>query len=95
MRIPIAAAFLILLAACHGEKVPRDYQNAPPAMMHPATSSAQTPSVNGMRGAAPEPSKGAEGANITGKPASPFPATEKLGNQAPSNTTAPATATHT
>ncbi len=89
-----AATALMLLGACRGEKVPRDYQNAPPAMRHPPNSSSQTPTANGMPGAAPEPSKGAEGANITQKPAGPTPASETLGNQAPSTSTA-ATATHT
>jgi hypothetical protein len=83
----IAASVLLLLSACRGEKVPRDYQNAPPAMRHPPTSSAQTPTANGMRGAAPEPSKGAEGANITQKPASGTAPDTKLGNQAPTATT--------
>jgi hypothetical protein len=86
----IAASILLLLSACRGEKVPRDFQNAPPAMRHPPTSSAQTPTANGMRGAAPEPSKGAEGANITQQPASGTARDTKLGNQAPT-----ATATHT
>jgi len=87
MRITIiAASVLLLLSACRGEKVPRDYQNAPPAMRHPPTSSAQTPTANGMRGAAPEPSKGAEGANITKQPASGTAPNEKLGNQAPTTT---------
>jgi hypothetical protein len=85
----IAASFLLLLSACRGEKPPRDYQNAPPAMTHPPTSSAQTPTANGMRGPAPEPSKGAEGRNITREPASATAANDKLGNQAP------VTATHT
>lgn len=89
MRITIiAASVLLLLSACRGEKVPRDFQNAPPAMRHPPTSSAQTPTANGMRGAAPEPSKGAEGANITQQPATGTAPDTKLGNQAP-------TATHT
>jgi len=88
MRVTIiAASVLLLLSACRGEKVPRDYQNAPPAMRHPPTSSAQTPTANGMRGAAPEPSKGAEGANITKQPASGTAPNEKLGNQAPTTTT--------
>lgn len=88
MRITIiAASVLLLLSACRGEKVPRDYQNAPPAMRHPPTSSAQTPTANGMRGAAPEPSKGAEGINITKQPASGTAPNEKLGNQAPTTTT--------
>ncbi|MEA2237548.1 MAG: hypothetical protein QOC81_2272 [Thermoanaerobaculia bacterium] len=96
MRNTIAvAAALVLLGACRGEKTPRDYQNAPPAMTHPANSSAQTPTANGMPGAAPEPSKGAEGANITQKPAGPTPTTETLGNQAPVTTSSGATATHT
>jgi hypothetical protein len=94
MRITIVAATLLFLCACRGEKVPRDYQNAPPAMRHPPTSSAQTPSANGMRGAAPEPSKGAEGINVTRQPTSATAPTETLGNQAPVTTTA-ATATHT
>jgi hypothetical protein len=96
MRTMIAAAAtFLLLGACRGEKVPRDYQNAPPAMLHPANSSAQTPTAHGMPGPAPEPSKGAEGANLTQKPVSPVPASEKLGNQAPSTTGTATTATHT
>ena len=77
MRVPIAfAAVLVLAGACRGEKVPRDYQNAPPAMTHPASSPAQTPAANGMPGPAPEPGKGAEGSNITQQPTSPIPATD-------------------
>ena len=88
MRITIiAASVLLLLSACRGEKVPRDYQNAPPAMRHPPTSSAQTPTANGMRGPAPEPSKGAEGINVTQQPASGTAETGTLGNQAPVTTT--------
>ncbi|MEA2338446.1 MAG: hypothetical protein QOE82_2453, partial [Thermoanaerobaculia bacterium] len=90
----LAASILLFLGACRGEKVPRDFQNAPPAMRHPPTSSAQTPTANGMQGAAPEPSKGAEGANITQKPASATTPDTKLRNQAPANT-GTATATHT
>jgi hypothetical protein len=89
MRITIIVSVLLLLAGCRGQRPPRDYQNEPPAMTHPPTSSAQTPAAHGMPGAAPEPSKGAEGKNITRQPASPIPPTEKLGNQAP------VTATHT
>jgi hypothetical protein len=88
MRITIiAASVLLLLSACRGEKPPRDYQNAPPAMTHPPTSSAQTPSANGMRGPGPEPSKGAEGRNITREPASATAAPATVGNQAPVTTT--------
>jgi hypothetical protein len=88
MRITIIAASVVLLfSACRGEKPPRDYQNAPPAMTHPPTSSAQTPTANGMRGPAPEPSKGAEGRNVTRQPTSPIPPTATLPNQAPVTTT--------
>jgi len=87
MRITIvAASVLLLFSACRGEKVPRDYQNAPPAMRHPPTSSAQTPAANGMRGAAPEPSKGAEGSNVTQQPTSGTAPNQTLGNQAPTTT---------
>jgi hypothetical protein len=36
-----------------------------------------------MPAAAPEPSTGAEGRNITRQPTSPTPPTQTLGNQAP------------
>jgi hypothetical protein len=87
---------MIVLAAmaCSREAPPRDYQNNPPAMTHPVTSSAQSPANNGMPGAAPEPSKGAEGKNITQKPTSPVPPTLKLKDQAPVTTTTATTATH-
>ena len=68
-----ASAALLLLAACRGERPPRDYQNSPPAMTHPATTSSQTPSAHGMPGPAPEPSKGAEGKNVGRKPVTPTP----------------------
>jgi hypothetical protein len=83
MRLTMVAAALLLAAACRGEKPPRDFQNAPPAMTHPPTSSAQTPTAAGMPAAAPEPSTGAEGRNITRQPTSPMPPTQTLGNQAP------------
>ena len=63
-----ASAALLLLVACRGERPPRDYQNSPPAMTHPPTTSSQTPAANGMPGAAPEPSTGAEGKNLQRKP---------------------------
>lgn len=86
-----AAAAALLLAGCRGEPVPRDYQNHPPAATHPATSSAETPTANGMRGAAPEPSKGAEGKAIDPQPATPqnAPVTDS------GSTTTITTATHT
>lgn len=81
------AWFLLFLAACRGEPTPRDYQNSPPAMTHPASSSAQTPSANGMPGAAAEPSSGAEGKNIGGKPTDPLAPTGTMRDQAPAGTT--------
>jgi hypothetical protein len=78
---------LVLAAAgCRGEKVPRDYQNAPPAMTHPPTSSSQTPTAHGMPGPAPEPNSGVEGHTL--KPVNPVPAPPpKLKDQAPPTTT--------
>lgn len=82
----IAVVAVVFFASCGGEKIPRDYQNSPPAMTHPVTSSSDAPSVRGMPGAAPEPSKGAEGKNVTGQPINPVPPTYTLGNQSPANT---------
>jgi hypothetical protein len=72
MRHITCLAAVVLLAACGGEKVPRDYQNNPPAMTHPVTKSSDSPTAHGMPGAAPEPSKGAEGLNPTRQPTSPI-----------------------
>ncbi len=52
---------ILALAACRGEPVPRDYQNAPPDMTSAPQSSTQTPSQHGMGQPAPEPSAGKEG----------------------------------
>ena len=87
MRRIVCLAAVAALAACRGEPIPRDYQNNPPAMTHPTTKSSDTPTAHGMPGPAPEPSKGAEGRNVTREPASPVPPTETLGNQAPVTTT--------
>jgi len=84
-RLLIAAA--LIAAACRGEKVPRDYQNQPPAMTHPPTSSAQTPTAKGMPAAAPEATSGPQGQ--TTKPVDPVaPTPKKLKDQAPASTTA-------
>jgi len=71
----LIGGLLVLIAACRGEKVPRDYQNEPPAMTHPVNSSTQTPTAHGMPGPAPEPSHGAEG--NTQKPVGPSPLAPK------------------
>ena len=76
MRNTLLIGGLVLtFAACRGEKVPRDYQNEPPAMTHPVQSSTQTPTAQGLPGPAPEPSKGAEGK--TTKPVEPSPIAPK------------------
>ena len=77
----------VVLSACRGEPVPRDYQNAPPAMTHPPQKKSQTPTAAGMPPAAPEPSTGVEGANITRKPATALPAAPKVKDQAPATRT--------
>jgi hypothetical protein len=79
--------------ACSREVPPRDYQNNPPAMTHPATSSTQTPAAHGMPGPAPEPSKGAEGKNITRQPTTATGATTTIKDTAPATTTTTTTGT--
>jgi hypothetical protein len=74
LKLVLAAAALWLLS-CRGEPPPRDYQNNPPAMTHPVTNRAQSPAANGMPGAAPEPSRGAE--NNATKPVEPSPLASK------------------
>ena len=84
MRITIALAAATLLVACRGERVPRDYQDSPPAVTHPVTSSQQTPTASGLPNAAPE-STAAEG-KTNGKAVSPVQTSTTLKDQAPSNT---------
>lgn len=71
MRTPAAALLLVALAACRGESVPRDYQNAPPAMTHPPQSKSETPAANSGLQASPEPSSGAEGTAPASQPVNP------------------------
>jgi hypothetical protein len=52
---------LLALAACRGEPVPRDYQNAPPDVSHPAQTKTDTPAQHGAGDAPPQPSTGNEG----------------------------------
>jgi len=54
-------AIIAVLAGCRGEPVPRDYQNAPPAMTHPPDNKNQTPAQHGGGQATPEPTSGVEG----------------------------------
>ena len=64
-------AIIAALSACRGEPVPRDYQNAPPAMTHPPQTQSQTPSAQGMGKAPPLPSTGAEGTAAPYEPVTP------------------------
>lgn len=96
MRTIAVAAAVLTLAACRGEKPPRDYQNNPPAMTHPVTSSSDTPTTHGMPAAAPEPDSGVEGKNITRKPTNPTSPTATLHDAGPvtQTTSTAATGTH-
>src|ERR1051325_242665 len=87
MRSIVCLAAVLALAACRGEKIPRDYHNNPPAMTPRVTKSSDTPTAHGMPGPAPEPSKGAEGKNVSRQPTSPTSTTYTLGDQAPTQTT--------
>ncbi|HEY3054802.1 MAG TPA: hypothetical protein VGK31_02605 [Thermoanaerobaculia bacterium] len=87
MRRLSATILVMALASCRGEPVPRDYQNAPPAMTHPPQKKSETPTQHGMPGPAPEPSTGVEGKNITRKPTAPVPPTPKVKDQPPAVTT--------
>lgn len=57
----LCSLFLIALAGCRGEPVPRDYQNNPPALSHPVDSPAEAPNAPTTGTVVPEPSYGAEG----------------------------------
>ena len=61
MRFPIVVVLVTALAACRGEPVPRDYQNAPPDATHPPATKTDTPAEHGMGEATPEPTSGVEG----------------------------------
>jgi hypothetical protein len=70
----LIVAVVLILLGCRGESVPRDYQNAPPAMTHPPQNAKQTPAANGMQAEAPNPSTGVEGRKNSQQPVTP-PAT--------------------
>lgn len=93
MRTTVVAVLAVAVAACRGEKVPRDYQNNPPAMTHPVTTSSGTPTAHGMPNAAPQPNTGVEGMNVGGKPTDATKPTATIKDQPPVTTTA-VTGTH-
>jgi hypothetical protein len=72
MRASIVAAIL-LMTACRGEPVPRDYQNAPPDVTAAPQSETATPSMGASGQASPEPSTGGEGKNPVNQPVTPPP----------------------
>lgn len=74
MKKLTAAITLFLLAGCRGEKVPRDYQNMPPAVSHPVDNTGETP-ASGTNIGAPEPSSGAEGTTAPYEPVGQVSAT--------------------
>ena len=52
---------VLVLAACRGEPVPRDYQNHPPEASHPPQAESAVPSEPAAGNAPPQPSTGNEG----------------------------------
>lgn len=93
MKRLVMIAIIAALAACRGEPVPRDYQNAPPAATHPPQTQSETPSAHGMGQAPPQPSTGVEGTAGPYEPQTP-PATgttatssTSIENQPPVSTT--------
>lgn len=64
---------ILALAACRGEPVPRDYQNAPPDMTHPPQTATQSPAQHGQGKPVPEPTTGVEGTAGPYEPVTPPP----------------------
>jgi hypothetical protein len=85
----LIAIIITALAGCRGEPVPRDYQNAPPAMTHPPQSKKETPAANGMGKVAPQPTTGVEGTAGPYKTVTPTPqpTTTTIGDTPPAATT--------
>jgi hypothetical protein len=69
---PVLLMFLLL--GCRGEKVPRDYQNMPPAVSHPVDAPSEAPSREREIGI-PEPSTGPQGTAGPYEPVAPTPTT--------------------
>ena len=69
--------------------MPRDYQNAPPAMTHPVQTESQTPTSQGGGQAPPLPSTGAEGTAAPYEPVTPpaQPETTTMPDTPPATTT--------
>jgi hypothetical protein len=69
-RLVFMLVIIASMAGCRGEPVPRDYQNAPPAMTHPPQTKSETPAQHGMGQAPPAPDTGVNTAAPT-QPTSP------------------------
>jgi len=89
MRAWIVIAAVAAFASCRGEPVPRDYQNAPPAMTHPVDKKADAPVTHGMGQAPPEPSTAVEGTAAPYQPVAPpaQPTTTTMPDTPPATTT--------
>lgn len=61
--------------------MPRDYQNAPPAMTHPVKTESETPTARGVQAESPQPTTGVEG------PVTKTDTTTTLPDQSPVTTT--------
>lgn len=73
MRLTAVTIVSLLFVGCHGESVPRDYQNSPPAVSHPVDNKSQAPAQHTTRTSDPEPSSGAEGTTAPYVPKVPSP----------------------
>ena len=82
----VMIAIIAALAGCRGEPVPRDYQNAPPAMTHPPQTQSETPSAHGMGQAPPQPSSGVEGTSAPYQPVAPATDTTATSSTSVENT---------
>ena len=86
MKRLVMIAIIAALAGCRGEPVPRDYQNAPPAMTHPPQTQSETPSAHGMGQAPPQPSSGVEGTSAPYQPVAPTTDTTATSSTSVENT---------
>jgi hypothetical protein len=67
MKAIVLISGIGLVLGCRGESVPRDYQNTPPAVTHPADDPAEAPGAANST-AMPEPTSGAEGTSAPYEP---------------------------
>lgn len=81
----VIAIAAVALLECRGEPTPRDYQNTPPAVTHPVTSSADTPTAHGMSNATPQTGSGGVGTVAPYQPVDPTSRTTTLKDQSPSS----------